>query len=448
MPAQPETLFARHALTAEGWRRDVAVTLENGLIARVEEKPASGKAFDLLLPGMANVHSHAFQRAMAGLAEGSGGDNFWSWRKVMYRFAARLTPEHVEAVARAFYIDLLKHGYTAVGEFHYLHNDANGKPYAAPTELSDRVIAAAQSASIHITHLPVLYETANFGGVAAEPGQRRFLHTAESFIALLEALRKKYDDAPGVNLGAAPHSLRAVRTESLAAVVKIAKGPIHIHAAEQEKEVADCLSWSGQRPVEWLLENHSVDARWCLIHATHMTEQETKNLAASGATAGLCPTTEGNLGDGIFPAELYLKSGGAFGIGSDSNVCLSPFEELRHLEYYQRLATRRRIVLAEKGRSAGRTLFSRAATGGAQALGLNAGAIAPGKRADLAAFSMNDPLLADKEGDALLDALIFAVRPNVTDVWVAGARVVENGHHRLEEESAKAMRRAVRELSQ
>lgn len=457
---RPQRLFARAALTESGWRQDVLISIGgDGIIesAAANAKPGNAPAFDLLLPGMANVHAHAFQRAMGGLTEvasGAGNDNFWSWREVMYRFLGALAPEHVEIIARAFYIELLKHGYTAVGEFHYLHNDAGGKPYANICELSDRIIAAAQSAGIHVTHLPVMYETANFGGVPANEGQRRFVHTAESYLKLLEALLKQHKNAPGVSFGIAPHSLRAVTPDSLKAILAARPNlglkhcPIHIHVAEQEKEVADCLAWGRKRPVEWLLEQAPVDERWCLIHATHTTLEELKNIVRAGATVGLCPTTEANLGDGIFSGEAYFKAGGDFGIGSDSNVCVSPWEELRQMEYAQRLILRRRNVLCDAAvPSVGRTLFSKAAAGGARALGLKGGGIAAGRRADLAAVSLAHPLFEGKAGDAVLDTLVFGAVPAVTDVFVAGNRVVKGGAHPEEEESAAALRRVMARLS-
>jgi formimidoylglutamate deiminase len=457
---KPHLLFARTALTHEGWQRDVVVSIDaSGHIAALEpsgKKPEGAAVFDLLLPGIANVHSHAFQRAMAGLTEtasGAGQDNFWSWRQVMYHFTKRLTPEHIEIIARHFYIELLKQGYTAVGEFHYLHHDAAGKPYAARTELSDRIIAAAQSAGIYLTHMPVLYETANFGGVGPHEGQRRFIHALGDYLSLLEALRKRQH--AGMRLGVAPHSLRAVTPDSLQALVKALPGmgigdcPIHIHVAEQQKEVDDCLSWSGKRPVEWLLAHAPVGPQWCLIHATHATEDEIRHMAASGAVAGLCPTTEANLGDGIFPAEAYLRSGGRFGIGSDSNVCVSPWEEMRQMEYVQRLTTRRRNVLHGDGMaSVGRTLFTRTASGGAQALGMNSGVIAPGCRADMVALATDTPLLSGKQGDQLLDTLVFAsAAAAITHVWVGGECVIEHGAHRLEQESASQWRAVLKEIA-
>lgn len=455
-------VFARNALTAGGWQKDVLITIdEKGIVASVQAGSRSSvpgtPSFDLLLPGMANVHSHAFQRAMAGLTEiasGKGRDNFWSWREVMYVFTKRLTPEHTEIIARAFYIELLKNGYTAVGEFHYMHHDADGRAYASVTELSDRILVSARDTGIHLTHLPVMYETGNFGGAAANEGQKRFLHTVDSYLRLLETLKKSYGNSPDITLGAAPHSLRAVAPGTLRRILDALPGlgmedcPFHMHIAEQEKEVTDCVAWSKKRPVEWLLDNHNLDARWCLIHAMHMTVDETSRLAKTGATVGLCPTTEANLGDGIFQAEPYLAAQGDFGIGSDSNVCTSPWEELRMMEYAQRLNARKRNVFCDDAvPSVGRTLFTRAVTGGAKALGIRSGQIAQGQRADLVALSMDIPLLAGKKNDAILDTLIFAVTPVITDVFVAGRRIIENGSHVSEKESAEKLHEVMKHLA-
>lgn len=435
---QPESqIFARQALTPEGWRDDVLIAWDAaGYITQCEAWCATlpeVSVVDVALPGMANVHSHLFQWAMAGLTETAspaGQDNFWSWREVMYRFVNRLTPDQISVISRAFFSELLLRGYTSVGEFHYLHHDSNGTPYANPAEMSERVIAAAQETGIHLTLLPVMYETANFGGIPAHEGQRRFVHRPDAFLRLLETLRKKY---PALSLGIAPHSLRAVTPESLATIIEalpslgLGNCPIHMHVAEQVKEVEDCVNWSGMRPIEWLAAHHNINARWCLIHATHLTDGEVAQLAASGAIAGLCPTTEANLGDGIFATESYLKQGGCFGVGSDSQVCLSPFEELRQLEYAQRLITRTRNVLHGPHPSVGRTLYENAATGGAQALSIASGALAIGKRADIACYRPDHPLLTGKRGDALLDSWIFAQTPRAEQVIVGGRVVVQSG---------------------
>lgn len=440
-----QSIFAAQTLTVEGWQQNVRIDIVEGIVTAITPVAMGAAQYDLVLAGMPNVHSHAFQRAMAGLTEHRsspvGGvspqeDNFWSWREVMYRFLERLTPEHIEIIAQAFYIELLKSGYTAIGEFHYLHHDAAGNPYDNPAELSERIISAAYNTGIHLTLLPVLYQTSNFGGIPAVAGQRRFLHSTDAFLKLIDCLKKHQD----IVLGIAPHSLRAVPAEALAEIVKLS-GPIHIHAAEQTKEVDDCLAWSGKRPVEWLFDNHDINERWCLIHSTHLTLNETLALAKSGAVAGLCPSTEANLGDGIFPAEAYLHASGHFGIGSDSHISVNPFEELKLMEYAQRLHQRRRNVLCtEKTPSVGRTLYTRAVAGGRQALGI-------GDRADLIAIDCSAPLLQGKQFDTLLDTLIFGVaQPKITDVYVAGNHIIKNGYHPLEEQSNVALANTMREL--
>ncbi len=458
---RPPHVFARRALVAGEWRRDVLLHIsEAGNITSVSDgsqPPAATRSFDLLLPGMPNVHSHAFQRAMAGLTESASpgrDDNFWRWREVMYALARVLTPEDVGAIALVLYIELLKHGYTAVGEFHYLHHDVDGQPYAALTELSDEVITAAQAAGIHITHLPVLYETSNFGGAGALEGQRRFVNNPERYLELLAALIRRYSTTADVVLGVAPHSLRAVRPESLRMVLdalpRLGLGECPIHVAEQEKEVQDCLAWSGQRPVGWLLAHGNVDARWCLIHATHMTPEEIAGVVRCDATVGLCPSTEANLGDGIFPAQVYLEAQGVFGIGSDSHIGLSPYEELRLLEYAQRLSSQRRAVLCRAAMpSVGHRLYTEAAAGGSQALAIHAGCIAPGYRADLVGVALSDPVYTAKEGDRILDTLVFAVtQPAITDVFVSGKWVIKDGAHPCEEEAAAKLRKTLQTLQQ
>ncbi len=450
-------LFFDKALLPDGWAAQVAVSVDGrGTIMRVErgaQAEGAERFAGTALAGMPNLHSHAHQRAIAGLGERSGAgadDGFWSWRDAMYRAVARITPEDFAAVAAQLYVEMLKSGYTAVGEFHYLHNDRDGADYADPAEMASRAIAAAREAGIAMTMLPVLYAASGFGGRPPVEGQRRFVRDGAGFARLVEALRARHAEAPDVVIGIAPHSLRAVPAELLAETVAAApQGPIHIHVAEQPREVADCLAHTGRRPVEWLLDEMPVDGRWCLVHATHMTAAETAQLAASGAVAGLCPTTEANLGDGIFPAEQYFGAGGGFGIGSDSHVSVSPVEELRWLEYGQRLICGRRAVLAGgPGRSTGRRLVEAAQAGGARALGLAAGAIAPGMRADLVVLDDAHPLLAGRQGDRLLDAWVFAGNvPLVKDVVVGGRAVIRGGRHPEEEAIAERFRDAVRRLT-
>jgi formimidoylglutamate deiminase len=441
--------FAERALLPEGWAGNVRFEVgEDGSLASVRPDSSPDGATVLagpVLPGMPNLHSHAFQRAMAGLAErarlssdGAEDDSFWTWREVMYGFVRRLTPDQVQAIAAQLYVEMLEAGYTAVGEFHYLHHDPEGAPYADPAEMSRRVIAAARKTGIGLTLLPVLYGYGGFGGQPAGEGQRRFLNTPEGYLELLAALHEAVRDDPQLRLGIAPHSLRAVTPESLrTALDGIAAldedAPVHIHVAEQQPEVRDCIEWSGLRPVEWLLTNEDLDRRWCLVHATHMTDEEAVALARTGAVVGLCPTTEANLGDGLFPAGAYLEAGGRIGIGSDSHISVSPVEELRWLEYGQRLSFKRRNLLADEAASpsVGARLYKAALGGGAQALGRPIGCLAPGCRADLLVVDSDLPCLLGKGDDVLLDAVVFAGNRNpVRDVIVGGERLVEGGRHR------------------
>ncbi|WP_341914330.1 formimidoylglutamate deiminase [Ferrovibrio terrae] len=452
----------RHALLPDGWHNDVLVAVDaTGLIARATPKSADATATLLdgpVLPGLPNLHSHAFQRAMAGLAErsGPGQDSFWTWRETMYGFAAKLTPEDIEAIAGQLYADMLEAGFTAVAEFHYVHHQPDGTPYDDPAELSRRVIAAADTAGIGLTHLPVLYRYGGFGGTAPQPRQRRFLHDADAYARLLQALAPAFRGRSDRRLGIAPHSLRAVSPELLrdgiTALNEIdAAAPIHIHIAEQTAEVDDCIRWSDKRPVQWLLDQSIVDKRWCLVHATHLSEDEMLRLAASQAVAGLCPTTEANLGDGLFPVVEYMEANGRIGIGSDSHISVSAAEDLRLLEYGQRLVRRSRTLLAGgPDRSTGRRLFEAAAKGGTQALGQPMGAIAPGHRADFVLLDQDAPSLAARQGDAVLDAWIFAnqARSAIRDVYVAGNRVVEAGRHIRSETLAAAYRKALGRLLQ
>jgi formimidoylglutamate deiminase len=401
----------------------------------------------IVLPGMPNLHSHAFQRAMAGLAEGSSdGDNFWSWRQVMYGFVDALSPPNVEAIASQLYVEMLKSGYTSVGEFHYLHHAPDGRPYDDTTEMASRIIAAADETGIGLTLLPVLYAASEFGGAAPTEAQRRFAFDADGFLRLIESLAPDFDGNPDRRLGIAPHSLRAVPPDILAAClsgIETIDGsmPIHIHIAEQKKEVEDCIAWCGTRPVEWLFGHAPVNHRWCLVHATHMTATETLALAASDAVAGLCPSTEGNLGDRIFPLEEYLSCGEFFGIGSDSHVSVSPVEELRWLEYGQRLVHHKRGVVANAAASTGARLFLEALDGGAMALGRTVGSLASGRRADLLVLDPDHPALAGRRDDRILDSFFFSGNSNpVRDVMVGGRWVVRDGLHPEEDRIAATYR--------
>ncbi|PAU60182.1 formimidoylglutamate deiminase [Pseudomonas sp. PIC25] len=450
------SLFAERALLPEGWARNVRIEIAaDGLITRVAPDASADGAERLngpALPGMPNLHSHAFQRAMAGLAEVAGNpqDSFWTWRELMYRMVGKITPEQLEVIARQLYIEMLKTGYTGVAEFHYVHHDSDGRPYADPAELALRIGHAARDAGIGLTLLPVLYSHSGFGGQAPNVGQRRFIHGTDSYLALLQRLDAALRNEPTQCLGLCFHSLRAVTPEQIEAVLAADDGqrPIHIHIAEQRKEVDDCLAWSGLRPVQWLYENVPVDERWCLVHATHVEDEEVAAMARSGVVAGLCPTTEANLGDGLFPAVDYLARNGRLGIGSDSHVSVSVVEELRWLEYGQRLRDQRRNRLFRADQpNVGRTLYDAALAGGTLALGQNVGALAPGRRADLLVLDGSDPYLATAEGDALLNRWLFAGGDRqVRDVMVHGRWMVRDGRHAAEEETARAFARVLRAL--
>jgi formiminoglutamate deiminase len=447
-------LYFEEALLSTGWAAGVRIETAGGRIAAVQTGTRAGPGDErhaIGLPGMPNLHSHAFQRAMAGLAEtrGPGQDTFWTWREVMYRLALALTPDDLQAVAALAYVEMLEAGFTRVGEFHYLHQDRDGRPYGDPAEMAGRIIAAAGETGIGLTLLPVFYAHGGFGGQAPAPSQRRFLCDREAFGRLVEACRRRALTHPGSVVGVAPHSLRAVTPEELAAILPLAgDGPIHIHAAEQRREVEDCLAWSGRRPVEWLLEQAAADSRWCFVHATHMTPEETRRMAAAGVVAGLCPVTEANLGDGIFNGPEFLSCGGRLGIGSDSNVLVGVADELRQLEYGQRLQGRRRNVMSRgEGASTGRTLYEVAALGGSAALGAPAAALVPGGPADIISLDAAHPALLERHGDRVLDGWIFAAGTSPVDgVWVGGRKWVASGRHRARESIVARYRRSIARL--
>ncbi len=442
-------IHAKSALLNHGWAQDVRLEVEDGIIRSlhvgVEPQPGDDRA-SVLVPAIPNLHSHAFQRAMAGLAEirGPADDSFWSWRTVMYRFALSMTPDHVEAVAAQLYMEMLESGYCRVGEFHYLHNDKDGTHYANIAETAERIGAASAATGIGLTLLPVFYAHSGFGGQPPIDGQRRFIHSVESYGRLMEGAAKVVAKLPGSILGIAPHSLRAVTGTELDEILPLAAGgPIHIHVAEQVKEVEDCVSWSGARPVEWLFDHAPVGGRWCLIHATHMTAEETRRMAQSGAVAGLCPITEANLGDGVFPASPFLAEGGRYGIGSDSNILISVAQELRMLEYSQRLGLKARNVVADAGGSTGRKLFEQALVGGNAALQAKSG-LTQGGAADMVALDTSAvPYLSE---DRLLDHWIFAGGVTVDAVWAAGRKQVEAGQHVRRAEISTRFRAAMADL--
>ncbi|WP_102223518.1 formimidoylglutamate deiminase [Acidimangrovimonas sediminis] len=445
-------IFAEKALLPGGWADNVAIGLRGGRIVEVTPGAApQGLHRGIVLPAPVNLHSHAFQRAMAGMTERRGPDprdTFWTWRRLMFRFLDQLTPEDVEAITAFVQMEMLEAGYAGVAEFHYLHHRPGGAPHDNLAEMSVRVAAAAAETGIGLTLLPVLYQQGGCDGRALGPGQVRFGNDPARFAGLWEGAKQAVTGLGDATIGVAPHSLRAVSRAGLAEVAGLAPDlPIHMHLAEQVAEVDEISEAYGARPSEWLLANHAVDPRWCLIHCTQMEPAETHALAATGAVAGLCPITEANLGDGIFDGVRYLDKGGRFGIGSDSNIRISLSEELRQLEYSQRLRDRGRAVLATPDRSTGRVLYEGAVAGGAQAAGRASGAIAPGMWADLVALDAAQTDLIARQGDGILDAWIFAGDDRfVTDTWAAGRHVVSEGRHRHHDTIAGRYRRVMAAL--
>jgi len=432
-----QTLWFETALLPDGWADRVLLSIDDdGRIAAVFTGVEAGGAdcHGAAITGLANLHSHAFQRGMAGLAEyrGSESDDFWSWRELMYRFLDRLDPDNVESIAALAYAEMLEAGYTRVGEFHYLHHAPGATHYADPAEMATRIVAAASTTGIGLTLLPVHYRYAGFGKRPPEPGHVRFVTDISEFELLYARSMQAIAALPGADIGVAPHSLRAVDAGDLSAITSLADGrPVHIHAAEQQLEVEHCLAALGARPVDWLLDNADVDSRWCLIHSTHLGASETVRFAASGAVAGLCPMTEANLGDGVFPAPAFLASAGRFGIGTDSSIVIDPARELQMMEYAQRLQHQRRNLLGRPDRPAtGGSLYAGALAGGAQSLGQDHVGLRVGAPADIVELDTDALALVGRTGDMLIDGWIFAgERGVVKSVWRSGRKVVADGRH-------------------
>lgn len=447
-------LFARHALLPQGWQRNVLLEWDTrGDLTRVVPQasaPLGVARADHVLPGMVNLHSHAFQRALGGLTEraSEGPDSFWTWRDLMYRFAARITPEQIEAIAAQLFAECLRHGYTALCEFHYLQRGPGGESYARPAETAERIAAAGHATGMGLTLLPVLYSHAGFGEQPLRPEQRRFRTGVDDVLAIVEALSPLRGGQ--LEVGAAPHSLRAATIDQIRTLsAQLPQGrPLHIHIAEQQGEVEQCLAHCGKRPVASLMEQVEVDERWCLVHATHLVDEEMRAIARSGAVAGLCPSTEANLGDGLFPLQSFIAQGGRFGIGSDSHVSQSPVEELRWLEYGQRLQHQRRNVAFTAGqRDVGQYLWQAALRGGAQAAGRKVGALAEGLRADLLVLDGSHPNLDGVRDEEVLGRFLFCGNDNlVRDVLCGGRWVVQGGRHVAQDAIAQRYRRAVNEL--
>lgn len=447
-PAQASTnnsVVASWAWVDGDWQRSVRLAWDDqGMLTEVTPEwsgvaPLCGP----VIPGMPNLHSHAFQSAMAGLTEyrANPDDSFWSWRDLMYRFAARINPDMMAAIARYLYIDMLKAGYTSVCEFHYIHHQPHGGHYADAPELMLQVTHAARQAGIGMTMLPVLYQYSDFGARPPRSDQARFINTPDQLLQLLAEARGRIPESSMLRYGVAPHSLRAVTTQSLRELLDgldrdFPDCPVHIHIAEQTAEVDACLAEHGARPVQWLLDSLPVDERWCLVHATHMDDVETGALARTGAVAGLCPTTEANLGDGVFPARAWLDAGGRLGIGSDSHISIDWRSELRLLEYSQRLTSRQRNILAgpQENRIAD-FLFQKALDGGSQAAGRPIQGLRAGQQADFVVLDGDHPHIASRPHEMWMSCLVFSERgPSpIRDVYVGGQAVVRDGRHEDED---------------
>lgn len=461
-------LYAENILLADGWATKKTLTIELGVITGIESGLIEGAeiAQGAIIPGMINCHSHAFQRAFAGFSEqgSEGQDSFWTWRQVMYQFLAKLTDCDAKIIAKQLYIEMLKMGYTRVAEFHYLHHDITGDTYSENRDgngkgvglarMAEAIFQAAEEASIGLTLLPVLYQYSGFGEQKPNAGQKRFINSTAQFNQLVTdcfALSRKYSNT---NVGIAPHSLRAVDKTSLTQAVAHVRSlddnaPVHIHISEQQKEVDDCLAHYGKRPVQWLLDNIEVDKHWCFIHATHIDAKERQGMIAKQAIAGICPTTEANLGDGIFPTTEFLAEKGTLAIGSDSHISVNPIEELRWLEYAQRLIKQQRAILATSEQpSVGQNLWQQAAQGGAQSTNSNTGFLAVGKQADLLVLDKVKTGLFAYTDQHLLDSVVFASQQNpIADVMVNGAWVIRNQQHVAQHESAENFSQLLMRLS-
>jgi formimidoylglutamate deiminase len=456
MARMPTALFADSARLPGRWARHVRIEIDDaGHIAGVQENAASqagDQRCTLLVPGMTNLHSHAFQRALAGLTEvaSAGDDDFWSWREWMYRFMARLSPDDVEAIAAQLYVENLAHGYTGIVEFHYLHNGIDGTPYERRGEMADRICAAARDSGIALSLLPCLYAYGGFGALPLSEHQRRFATRVDDVLRIVDGLRPRAASQPDFVVGVAPHSLRAADPAQIRALANAlpVNGPMHIHAAEQTREVDDSIAATGKRPVRLLLDTVGLDRRWCVVHATHLADDEVRDLAASGAVVGLCPSTEADLGDGVFRFLDFTAAGGRWGIGGDSHVCRSPFDELRLLEYAQRLSLRKRnLALHAAGVAIADALWDAAAAGGAVAAGRLTGAIERGRRADLVSLIVDDAAADAFSATQWVSLATFGgAQARARDVWVGGRRVIADGRHAQADAIALRFRATMRRL--
>ena len=456
MNNKEKIIKAKSALLPSGWSKNVCVEINDlGYINKVSDNDIIKKTHnitnvDLLLPSVSNLHSHSFQRAMAGHTETRGNnqkDSFWTWRDLMYKFLKYLSPEDIFSITSLGQMEMLKSGYSSVAEFHYLHHQYNGDEYDNIAEISQAIIEASKTSGIGLTLLPVLYEQGGCDGRPLEGGQKRFGNSIDQFEKLFETIQKELTSIQDFNIGIAAHSLRAVKLESLKYAKNLSKSPFHIHVAEQEKEVDEILSFYGERPVQWLLNNMELDENWCLIHCTQMSKKETLDLASCGAVIGLCPITEANLGDGIFNGEHYFHSEGKFGVGTDSNINIDLREEIKMLEYSQRLALKQRVIYASNKKSNGRMLFDSILNGGSKASGRNSGKIEKGFCADLMSLDMKNIDLYGSEGDTCLDKWIFCSQEKlISNLWSVGRHVVIDGRHIFEEKIKEQYKKTILNL--
>lgn len=441
------TLFAQRAWLSQEqtWQDNVRFHWdEQGTLTQVETQ-ATANAFEkqvgFVLPGMINLHSHSFQRAMAGMTEIAGDtpDSFWTWRDLMYRYALAISPEQIQAIAAQLYSEGLRHGYTSVCEFHYVHRDPQGAMYSDSALMAKRVIAAAQETGMGMSMLPVLYSYADFGEKELRHDQRRFRTDVNDILTMIESLDSLRSKQ--IEIGVAPHSLRAASIAQIqelqAALPK--QRPIHIHIAEQQKEVEACLAYSGKRPVQLLLDEVALDQRWCLVHATHLTPDEVSRIAQSQAVAGICTSTEGNLGDGFFELPSFIAQQGRFGIGTDSHASQGMVEELRWLEYGQRLRHQaRNVATTSKQKRVADFLWQECLQGGTAAAAREVGSLVVGKQADMLVLDEAHPNLQDLASQDILNTWIFAGNDNlIRDVYVAGKQVVQQGRH-IEQEKIQS----------
>lgn len=437
-----KTYFIERAFLSHGWTKDVRLSVDtHGFISSLQENVLAqekDQRLSIVIPGLVNCHSHSFQRVMAGLTEYqvSSKDNFWSWRKTMYHFANLLSPEELQHIASYLYLEMIKQGYTSVAEFHYVHHQADGVHYSSLSQLSQSIINAANVVGINLTLLPVLYMNAGFGDQAILDEQKRFGNSLESYLRIHEEAVQYCSAQHQHNVGLALHSLRAVSADTISEAINYSKFiaqpcPVHIHIAEQTEEVEQSLEMLGKRPVEWLLDNYDVDKNWCLIHATHITEKEIANIARSGATVGICPSTEANLGDGFFPLRQYLDQGGYIAVGSDGNTCTNPIEELRWLEYGQRLLSRTRNITSDKKeRHTGTNLYTNCLAGGARSIGQRTGTLKVGHRADLLVLDECSADLCSIPDDYIIDTLLFgAGRSLIKSVMINGEWKITDFNH-------------------